>query len=180
MKTLAESIATSLIYAPFEYIDVSQWLFTLRNNEYIECSKDHLAVGNSITQDGKRMSINVEQVSGNLLVQKYVEEIGQKSLCRLVSLSDFFTNNTKTKLEIIWELKLDKKSQNVCELSNHVIVNSTNDFSKLIEKLSQQELDLMKTSMTDNLVAHNEEETPMFAINIERKALGKVWGLVFL
>ena len=30
--------------------------------------------------------------------------------------------------------------------------------------------------MLQNVVLHNEEETPLFAINIERKAIADIWN----
>jgi hypothetical protein len=45
--------------------------------------KNHIAAAASMTPEGKRMSLNVEHV-GNLMVQHYVEEISERSHCRLV------------------------------------------------------------------------------------------------
>lgn len=62
-------------------------VFTLTDSEYQACSKNHIAAAATFTPEGKRMTINVEQV-GNLMVQHYVEDVAERSVCRLVSLSD--------------------------------------------------------------------------------------------
>ena len=52
----------------------------------------HIAGGTSRTDDGKRMSINVERIAGNMLIQHYVEDIAEPYHVRVNSLSDSFTD----------------------------------------------------------------------------------------
>lgn len=176
MKLLAESTCKTIINASIESIDLTEWLFTLKDSEYQICSKDHIAAGNSINENGKRMSINVEQIAGNLLIQHYVEDISQKDHCRVQSISDSIAAAGKTKLHIVWELKIEKKDLSSCELSNHVIVNATDDFLNLLNHLNIKNLDSISNEMLQNLIQHNEEETPLFANDIERKALKGIWS----
>ena len=65
---IAHSVAQATIGAPFAAIDLTEWVFTLTDSEYQACSTNHFAAAASVTADGKRMSINVENV-GNLMVQ---------------------------------------------------------------------------------------------------------------
>ena len=58
MEAFIESTATAIINAPSENIDVTEWLFTLKDHEYQACSKAHIAGGSSMDSNGKRMSIN--------------------------------------------------------------------------------------------------------------------------
>jgi hypothetical protein len=76
----------------------------------------------------------------------------------------------RTKLEVTWELKVTKLSNNSCEFSNRVIVRSTSDFSELLKKLRIDDLSPIKIGMQMNVKEHNEEETPLFAKDIETKA----------
>lgn len=62
MEILAESTAVAIINAPVEKINVTEWLFTLKDDEYQACSSAHIGGGWSISKDGKRISLNVEQV----------------------------------------------------------------------------------------------------------------------
>ncbi|MBA4056484.1 MAG: hypothetical protein C0490_17340, partial [Marivirga sp.] len=167
--------ATSIINAPIEKIDLTNWLFTLKDSEYQACSKAHIAGGTSLSNTGKRMSLNVERIAGNLLVQHYVEDVSKKDHCRVKSISDSFSAMGDTRLGIMWELKVKKLSETSCELSNHVVVLYTDEFRVLLNKANILDLTSVKNSMSANVSAHNQEETPNFAQDIENKALAGVW-----
>lgn len=175
MESFTESTTTSVINAPFESIDLTEWLFTLKDHEYQACSNAHIAGGTSISQEGKRISINVEQIADNLLVQHYLEEIGTKNHCRVHSVSDSLSPAGRTTLGISWELKIEKISDSSCTFSNHVIISLTDNFLELLKKSNISDLEPIRTGMMLNLKAHNEEETPLFAKNIEYKALAGIW-----
>jgi hypothetical protein len=89
-NTLVESSFSARINAPIEQVDISSWCFSLPESEYQACSPAHCSAGATTTHDGRRMSINVEILGGSLMVQHYVEEIGQPDHLRLVSTSDVF------------------------------------------------------------------------------------------
>lgn len=175
MEVLAESTAIAIINAGAETIDLTAWLFTLKDDEYQGCSSAHIAGGSSVSRDGKRMSLNVEQVGNSLLVQHYIEGISKKDHCLVNSLSDSISPFGKTKIGVIWELKIKKLSANSCEFSNHVMVLLTNEFSALLNKANINDLKPIKMDMKQNLELHNKEETPLFARDIEAKALAGTW-----
>ena len=54
----------------------------------------------------RRMSINVEVLGGNPMVQHYVEEIAEPHRLRLVSNSDIFTPAGRVKVGAIWDLSV--------------------------------------------------------------------------
>lgn len=174
MDVLAESVAVAVVNAPIEQIDLTEWLFTLKDTEYQACSIGHIACGSSISASGKHMSLNVEQVGDSLLVQHYVEEISKRDHCRVNSHSDAILQAGKTKLDVTWELKVKKQSDTSCELSNRVVVILTNEFSSLLAKANITDLSPVKHRMQQNLELHNNEETPLFAKDIELKALKKL------
>lgn len=175
MDILADSTSTAIIAAPIEKINLSQWLFTLKDIEYQVCSPAHIAAGSTVSNEGKRMSINVEQIADNILVQHYVEDISEKEHCRVNSISDSFSSLGRTKLGVTWELKIKKLTDNITELSNRVIVLSTEDFISLLKKVNITDLEPVKNNMAQNAGAHNKEETPLFAKDIEAKALSGIW-----
>src|SRR5580693_5404195 len=88
---IVDSSFTAIINAPIDKIDIPAWCFGLAEQEYQGCSPAHIAAGYTTAADGRRMSINVEIIGGSLMVQHYVEEIGQPDHLRLVSSSDVFT-----------------------------------------------------------------------------------------
>jgi hypothetical protein len=176
METLAETTATAVIAAPIEKIDLAEWLFTLSDAEYQACSPAHIAAGSGgVAKNGRRTSINVEQVADNFLVQHYIEDIGAKNHCRVESVSDSISAMGRTKLGIIWEVKVKKLTDNSCEFSNHVVVTLTSEFAALLEAAHITDLEPVKANMTHNVLLHNREETPLFAKDIEIKALKGVW-----
>jgi len=94
---ITESTSTAIINAPIEFVDIADWVFTLPDAEYQRCSTAHIAAGFTTSDDGRRMSLNVETIGGNLMVQHYVEDIGEKHHVRLLSTSDVIGPNGRTK-----------------------------------------------------------------------------------
>jgi hypothetical protein len=175
MEVISESKATAVINAALETIDLTEWLFTLKIHEYQACSQAHIAAGSSVSVNGKRMSINVEQVADNLLIQNYIEEVGERDYCRVNSISDSFSAVGRTKLGIIWELKVEKRTDSSCEFINQVKVLMTDEFSSLLKAAGVTDLNPVKAIMEQNLSAHCQEETPLFAKDVENKALSGIW-----
>ncbi|EJG02555.1 hypothetical protein [Flavobacterium sp. F52] len=176
MESFTESTTTAIINAPLEKIDLTEWLFTLKDKEYQECSASHIAAGNSIAEDGRRISINVEQIAGNLLIQHYVEDISERNHCAVNSVSDSLSPLGRTTLIIKWELKVKKLSDSSCEFSNHVVISLTEHFLQLLHEAGVSDLEPVRINMKDNLETHNKEETPLFAANIQKKALSGIWN----
>ncbi|MDQ6531119.1 hypothetical protein [Flavobacterium sp. LHD-85] len=176
MESFTESTTIATINAPLENIDLTEWLFTLKDKEYQECSASHIAAGNSTAEDGRRISINVEQIAGNLLIQHYVEDISKRNHCAVNSLSDSLSPLGRTTLIIRWELKVKKLTDSSCELSNHVVISLTEHFLQLLAGAGVSDLEPVRMGMKDNLEAHNKEETPLFAANIQKKALSGIWN----
>lgn len=175
MEILAECTAKAMIHCAVEKINITDWLFTLKDQEYQSCSVSHIAGGSSISQDGKRMSINVERVADNLLIQHYIEEIGEKNHCRVNSMSDSFSALGRTKLGITWELKVRRLIVNSCEFINKVVVRSTNEFLESLRSVNVTDIEAVKIQMLQNVEEHNAEETPLFAADIYNKVLTGKW-----
>src|SRR5207244_11511783 len=119
-NTLVESSFSATIEAPIEKVNIPSWCFTLPESEYQACSPAHCSAGVTTAPDGRRMSINVEILGGSVMVQHYVEEIGQPNHLRLVSNSDVFTPTGRTKIGVIWNLAVRKLDEQTCELNNTV------------------------------------------------------------
>jgi hypothetical protein len=175
MLVLADTKATHVVNAPAELVDLSQWLFSLTDETYQRCSSAHIAGGTSETPDGKRMSINVERISGNLLVQHYVEEVAEPDHVRVNSLSNSYTAEGSTTLNVTWELTATRLSDRSCEFANRVIVKSTPAFLEALALAGVTDFDAMKARMAKSTEDHNREETPFFARDIEGKALQGIW-----
>jgi hypothetical protein len=169
-EVLTESSCTATINAPIEFVDIPTWLFTLPDAEYQRCSPAHIAAAATTTDDGRRMSINVETIGGELMVQHYVEDIGEKHHCRVLSTSDLLTPAGWTTTKVLWELSVKAIDAETCELTNHVIGSTTPELLKALGKRGVP-LEMAKASRGNATTAHNAQETPFFAKSIEKKAL---------
>ncbi|WP_201698613.1 hypothetical protein [Paraburkholderia hiiakae] len=122
------------------------------------------------------MSINVEHV-GNLMVQHYVEDISEQSHCRLVSLSDSIGPDigSRAKVTVVWSFSAEAVDTDTTKFTNSVEVLSVPGY---LEALEKRGIPFSKASefAQQALTAHNAEETPLFAKDIERKALARRWG----
>jgi hypothetical protein len=172
-NTLVQSSFLATINAPIETFDIPTWCFTLPESEYQSCSPAHDSAGSTTAPDGRRMSINVEVLGGSMIVQHYVEEIGQKDHLRLVSTSHVFTPAGPTKIGVIWDLAVRTIDDKTCEFINTLQSCAT---PELMDFLAQQgiPLEVFRGARKPISEAHNRQETPMFAKSIERHALQQV------
>jgi len=169
-NTLVESSFSARINAPIEQVDISSWCFSLPESEYQACSPAHCSAGATTTHDGRRMSINVEILGGSLMVQHYVEEIGQPDHLRLRSTSDVFTPTGRTKIGVMWDLKVRKLDDQTCEFTNTVHSWATPELEDFLGKQGIP-WEVFKAARKPISEAHNRQETPLFAKSIERHAL---------
>jgi hypothetical protein len=81
-----------------------------------------------------------------------------------------FTPTGRTKIGVIWDLVVRKIDDKTSEFTNTVQSCAT---PELLEFLGKQgiPLDLFRSARKPISVAHNQQETPMFAKSIERHAL---------
>jgi hypothetical protein len=79
---LSASVESAVINAPLDAIDIPVWLLHLPDAEYQRCAPpDHKACGATTTDDGRPMSINVEEINGSLIIQHYVAEVQEPHHC---------------------------------------------------------------------------------------------------
>jgi hypothetical protein len=167
---ITESRSTAVINAPIELVDIADWVFNLPDAEYQRCSPAHIAAGFTTSDDGRRMSLNVETIGGNLMVQHYVEDIGEPHHVRLLSTSDVLGAGGWTKSGVVWELSVKAIDANSCELTNHVIGKTTPEYWAHLGK-SGVPFEVAQKAQDTASSAHNAQETPLFAKSMETKAL---------
>jgi hypothetical protein len=167
---IVDSSFTAIISAPIESIDIPEWCFGLSEQEYQGCSPAHIAAGSTSAADGKRMSINVEIIGGSLMVQHYVETLGQKDHLILDSTSDVFTPNGRTTIHVTWELSVRSIGEGKCEFTNRVRSRATKEFLTFLARQGVA-FDQFCAQRQPASIAYNQSETPLFAASIERAAL---------
>jgi hypothetical protein len=172
-KMLSQSAYTADIDVPFEKVDIAEWLFDLPEAEYLRCCPpDHIAAGTTTTDDGRRMSINVEMIGTGLVVQHYVAEEASPSYCRMNSISDVFTAAGRTQVNVIWELIAEPLDGGRTRYTNRVTSHPTDVFMDFIAAHGQsfeQAAAARQAAGGD----HNRRETPLFAASIARKAMAR-------
>jgi hypothetical protein len=141
--------------------------------EYLRCCPpDHIAAGTTTTDDGRRMSINVEMIGTGLVVQHYVAEEASPSYCRMNSISDVFTAAGRTQVNVIWELIAEPLDGGRTRYTNRVTSHPTDVFMDFIAAHGQsfeQAAAARQAAGGD----HNRRETPLFAASIARKAMAR-------
>jgi hypothetical protein len=166
---LTESSYTATINVPIDWVDIGDWLLHLPDQEYQRCAPpDHVAAGFTTTDDGRPMSINVEQIGSSLMVQHYVGEIVRPDHCHMVSeRSDVYTQQGRTYVGVAWTLRVRPIDDGSCEYSNTVVGTTTPEF---LEFLARYGISIEDAQRDRQAAAseHNSRETPRYAASIER------------
>ena len=175
-NALSHSIVKAIINAPIEKVNIADWLFNLPDAEYQKCSVNHIAAGVTTTYDGQPMSINVETIGDALIIQHYVATVHRPDYCRMLSVSDTITKNGRSKVQVLWELKVTAIDEDRCEYTNEIHATATPEFLEFIKEhgVSLAQAAHARQAASD---IHNQEETPLFAKSIEKKALTGTYGI---
>lgn len=175
MTTLGKATAQAKINVSIDKINISEWLFGLTSDEYEACADGHQSAAQGRLPSGKRVSVNAEYVAGFFMVQHYIETISEKDRVLTISPNTllWLDDEHYVQLEITWELHLEEIDSNSCRLICTVISASNNEqFIEASHKLNKN-IDPSQTAFQ----LHINEETPLFAKDIEAKALKGKWSL---
>jgi hypothetical protein len=107
-----------------------------------------------------------------LMVQRYVVETATPTLCKLASVSEAFTPNGRTHVQVVRTLSVKKVDENTCELVSSMTVHPTAEFMDFI---AQYKIKFKDAAGARQHVEgeHNRRETPLMAASVERMALGQ-------
>jgi len=134
-RLVVRSSAKAVIHAPIDKIDIPEWLFALTDEEYQRCSIAHIAAGATRTPDGsKRIEINVEKVGPGLMVQHCTEDITETQHCRLVSPSDMFVQQERTKMQLTWDTSVRPLSENSREFTDTISVFESDEYLAFVKR----------------------------------------------
>ncbi|MEV7150455.1 hypothetical protein AB0O05_28620 [Streptomyces sp. NPDC093084] len=173
---LSASTEHAPLDAPWDAIDIGDWLLNLPDAEYQRCAPpDHKAAGYTTTDDGRPMSINVEMIGTGLVVQHYVAETVEKHHCHMVSLSDVLTPHGWTTVQVVWDLSVRDGGDGSLTYTNQVTSHPTQEFMDFNERNGGtfEEAAAARQAASGD---HNRRETPLFAASIARHALVRAGG----
>lgn len=174
MKKLGEATAKAIVNAPIELINLGEWMFTITSEEYAACAEAHQSAAQGRLASGKRFSVNLETTENILIVQHYLEKLSERDhVIGFSPNSMFWLSDTEYALaEVTWEVKVVKIDEERCELICRAFSETEDEafVARLHNALKEA------PAGYNPLQQHIEEETPLFAKDIERKALAGVWG----
>jgi hypothetical protein len=170
-RTLSDSCFSHIVSAPIDHVDISDWLFHLTSAEYQRCCPPaHIAAGTNTGEDGRPISINIEVIGDSLIIHQYVGEVTEPHHCLMVSTSDVFNPQGRTTSHVVWDLSVEPLDAQSCEYVNRITATATDEFIAFIAEhgvpFAEAACAVDKAS-----AAHNEQETPLLAHSIERRAL---------
>ena len=174
MIKLGEAIAHAKINASIDDINISEWLFGLTSDDYEACAEGHQSAAQGYLPSGKRVSVNMEYVAGYFMIQHYIETISEKDRVLTVSPNTLLWIDDKryVLMQITWELTLNKIGDNSCQLTCKVISETESEQFIRVAHEATKNINPDETPFQ----LHINEETPLFAKDIERKALAGTWN----
>jgi hypothetical protein len=162
--------ATSKVGAPLESLDLSAWAFHLTSDEYVSCAPEHHGSVQATLPSGKRAFVSVETIGGSFMAHHYLEDIAERSHLRAISSSSqlWWGPVLPTAMKVTWDLRLEPVSRQTCRLSCEILVETADE--ALLAAIARQ-----PPGAVDPVQAHCARETPMFAADMERKALKGIY-----
>ncbi|MDV6168483.1 hypothetical protein R1T16_08595 [Flavobacterium sp. DG1-102-2] len=175
-NALSHVVAKAIINAPISKVNIADWLFNLPDAEYQKCSVNHIAAGVTSTYDGQPMSINVEMIGDALVIQHYIATEYRADYCRMLSVSDVIGKNGRSKVQVLWELRAEVIDDETTQYINEIHATATPEFLEFIKEhgISLANAAAARQAASD---LHNQEETPLFAKSIEKRALTGKYGI---
>jgi hypothetical protein len=158
--------ATSEVSAPLESMDLVAWAFHLSSDEYMHCAPEHHGSVQAALPGGKRVFISVETIGGSFMTHQYIAEIAERGHLRAISSSSqlWWGPPLPTAMKVTWDVRLEPVSRQSCQLRCEILVETADE--ALLAAIARQ-----PAGTADPVQAHCARETPMFAADMERKAL---------
>ena len=150
----------AVIDHPADRIDLADWLATLSDQDYQNCSRGHRAAG-TFREAGPLGMVNVESIGGHLLVQHYLAAsfTPRRVVMRSNNTRVYILHAFPAKIEVTWTLEIEPKDD------RHALFRCT------VETRMPRPLDLVATLafLPAFLRRHTQDETVGFARDIARK-----------
>jgi hypothetical protein len=172
MVTIGQGTYNAILNIPQSSIDLAKWFFTFKDAEYTACSSGHNGMVQGVLPNGKRVAVSVETIGGNFIVNNFIEDVSQRNHVRAVSDSVAWIGGPDgvytALIKVTWELNLTSVSGQSCMLNCSVTTETADmELIAMLQNLPQSD--------ADPLQDHWRAETPLFAADIERKALPEMF-----
>ncbi len=159
---LADVTSEAEIGLPAGEVDLKRWLNDFSSEDYRNAAKGHWAMAAGLDRNRKNMTINVESISGHLMVQNYRNAAIHPHSLRLISdRTDLWVFHiVRISVRVETELKIKAVNRSACLLKCRVLCRTK---SPVIGALAR----LVLTPLF--LQIHCREETASFAVDIFKK-----------
>src|SRR5262245_46932182 len=119
----------TVIDHPADRIDLAQWLSTMSDRDYQDCSRGHRAAG-TFRERGTFGMVNVESIGGHLLIQHYLAEKAapDKVVMHSKDTSVYVMHILPATIEVIWTLGVKPTDANRAEFSDCDIFVTRSEF----------------------------------------------------
>ena len=108
-------------------------------------------------------------IGKGLVIQQYVAEVAEPNHCRMVSLSDVFAPQGRSRVQVIWDLSVEAIDETSCKYTNSVVSSAPPEY---VAWLAENGMTIEQAAAARQSASsdHNSRETPLFAASIERRA----------
>jgi hypothetical protein len=159
--------ASATVHAALESVDLAAWAFQLTSEEYVRCAPgEHYGSVQAHLADGRRVFVSVEAIGGLLLSHSYIADVAARDHLRAVSPTSRVIppNGEPYDVRVTWELKLEPVTADSCRVDCAVLVETA-------DRELAQGSPHNASNAPSPLQAHCSVETPLYAADIEQKAL---------
>lgn len=166
LHTLHRVSSAAVIYAAPDAIDLGAWVTQLSAAEYIACSPDHYGTIHAMLPDGYPVLVASETIGGSFMTHHYILEVVEARHIRAVSAASalWLPNGEVAPMRATWELTIEPYGERFSRVISDTLFESSHD---LLVALTAQR----SPNMPDPVELHCAAETPLFAADIQRKAL---------
>jgi hypothetical protein len=160
----------SRVNAPLASLDLPAWAFHLTSDEYVSCAPEHHGSVQAPLPTGKRVFISVETIAGSFMAHQYIEDIAERTHLRAISPDSqlWWGQQLPTSMKVTWDLQLVPIAPQASRLTCNILVETSD--AALLAAVAK-----IPPGTPDPVQAHCARETPMFAADMERKALKGIY-----
>jgi hypothetical protein len=119
---------------------------------------------------GKRVFISIETIAGSFMAHQYIEDIAERTHLRAISPDSqlWWGQQLPASMKVTWDLQLVPIAPQASRLTCHILVETSDP--ALLAAVAK-----IPPGTPDPVQAHCGRETPMFAADMERKALKGIY-----
>jgi len=147
-------------------VDVAAWMSHLTPEEYVRCAPQHHGSVQAAVADGRPVFVSAETIDGNFMVHQYVADVRSRTHVQAVSAASqiWLANGEPVPMRVTWDVRVEAVSAVASRLVCDILVETADQV--LVARVAQR-----PANVPNPVQVHCSFETPLFAADLERKAL---------